>query len=168
MNNEEKILEILFQIQKDQSDMRADITGMKSDISGLKTEVADMKSDISGLKTEVADMKSDISGLKTEVADMKSDISGLKTEVAGMKSEVADMNQRLRKVEVTQETAVVGSLQLLAEGHITIQNQIKGLSVIDSMQDDIATLKNAVRFLSDKVEKMEVKMEKDQDQEKAG
>ena len=112
MNNEEKILEILFQIQKDQSDMRADITAMKS--------------------------------------------------------EMAEMNQQLRKVEVTQETAVVSSLKLLAEGHITIQNQIKSLSVIDSMRDDIATLKNAVRFLSDKVEKMEVKMEKDQDQEKAG
>ena len=112
MNNEEKILEILFQIQKDQSDMRADITAMKS--------------------------------------------------------EMADMNQRLRKVEVTQETTVVSSLQLLVEGKIPTQNQIKGLSVIDSMQDDIAVLKNAVRFLSDKVEKMEVKMEKDQDQEKAG
>ena len=112
MNNEEKILEILFQIQKDQSDMRADITAMKS--------------------------------------------------------EMADMNQRLRKVEVTQETTVVSSLQLLVEGKIPTQNQIKGLSVIDSMQDDIAVLKNAVRLLSDKVEKMEVKMEKDQDQEKAG
>lgn len=109
MNNEEKILEILSQIQKDQS-------------------------------------------------DMKNDISGMKTDMSEMKSEMSEMNQRLRKVEVTQETTIVSRLQLLAEGQTTTQEQIRQISVIDRMEDDIATLKNAVRYLSDKVEKLESAM----------
>lgn len=109
MNNEEKILEILSQIQKDQSEMKNDIFGLKVDMSDMKTEMA-------------------------------------------------DMNQRLRKVEVTQETTIMSRLQLLAEGQTTIQEQIRQISVIDRMEDDIATLKNAVRYLSDKVEKLESAM----------
>lgn len=106
MNNEEKILEILSQIQKDQS-------AMKDDISGLKTDVSEMKSDMSEVK------------------------------------------QRVRSIEVAQETTVATRLQLLAEGQTTIQDQIRSLSVIDRLQDDVSTLKNAVRYLSERIEHME-------------
>lgn len=116
MNNEEKILEILSQIQKDQSAMKDDISGLKTDVSGMKTEISEMKSDMSEVK------------------------------------------QRVRSIEVAQETTVATRLQLLAEGQTTIQEQIRQISVIDRMEDDIATLKNAVRYLSDKVEKLESAM----------
>lgn len=96
--------------------------------------------------------------VESDMSEMKNDISGLKTDMSDMKTEVSDMNQRLRKVEVTQETTIMSRLQLLAEGQTTIQEQIRQISVIDRMEDDIATLKNAVRYLSDKVEKLESAM----------
>ena len=99
-------------------------------LNGLTSDMADMKSDIADMKTEIAD-------IKTDMADMKEDISELKT--------------RVTKVEITQENMVLPKLELLAEGQTELKNQIRRMSVIDAMQDDIATLKTAVRFLSEKV-----------------
>ena len=59
----------------------------------------------------------------------------LTAEMAGMKSEMSEMKTTLTRVAVTQENVVLPKLQLLAEGHVTLQEQIKKLSVIDSMQD---------------------------------
>lgn len=75
-----------------------------------------------------------------------------------LRSDMSEMRTTLTKVAVTQENIVLPRLQLLAEGHDTIQEQIKRLSVIDSLQDDVATLKSAVRFLSQKVEQLEKAM----------
>lgn len=68
------------------------------------------------------------------------------------------MSERLIRVEVTQENMVLPNLQLLAEGHSTIQEQIRNLSVIDRLQDDVSTLKSAVRFLTQKIEQLESAM----------
>lgn len=67
---------------------------------------------------------------------------------------VTKIDERVTKIEITQENVIIPQLQLLAEGHTTIQNQIKRLSVIDSMQEDITILKGAVKFLSQEVENL--------------
>lgn len=86
------------------------------------------------------------------------EMSGMKSEMTGMKSDLAEMKTTLTRVAVTQENVVLPKLQILAEGHVTLQEQIKRLSVIDSMQDDISTLKTAVRYLSQELEKMKSAM----------
>ena len=100
----------------------------------------------------------EMSGMKSEMTGIKSDMDGVKTEISTMKSDLADMKTTLTRVAVTQENVVLPKLQLLAEGHVTLQEQIKRLSVIDSMQDDISTLKTAVRYLSQELEKMKSAM----------
>ena len=92
------------------------------------------------------------------IVQLSSDMADMKTEMADMKSDLADMKTTLTRVAVTQENVVLPKLQLLAEGHVTLQEQIKRLSVIDSMQDDISTLKTAVRYLSQELEKMKSAM----------
>lgn len=87
-----------------------------------------------------------------QIAD---DVSVLKTDVAELKTDVAELKTRVTKVEVTQEQVILPRLELLAEGHVELKEQIRRLSVIDAMQDDIATLKSAVRFLSEKINKLE-------------
>lgn len=99
---------------------------------------------LSGLTSDMAVIKSDISGMKAEIVDMKSDISD-------MKEDISELKTRVTKVEITQENVVLPKLELLAEGQNECKNQIRRMSVIDAMQDDIATLKTAVRFLSEKV-----------------
>ena len=92
-------------------------------------------------------MQTDFSQMQTDVAELKTDVAELKTDVAELKTDVAELKERTTRIEITQENVVLPRIQLLAEGHTIIQEQIKRLSVIDSMQDDIATLKTAVRFL---------------------
>lgn len=82
----------------------------------------------------------------------------LQNDMSEMREEQRSMREELTRVAVTQENVVIPNIQLLAEGQITIQDQIKNLSVIDRLQDDVATLKTAVRFLSQKVEQLEKAM----------
>ncbi len=105
-----------------------------------------------------SELRTDVAELKTDVAELKTDVAELKTDVAELKTDVAELKERTTKIEITQENVVLPRIQLLAEGHMDIQAQIKRLSVIDGMQDDIATLKTAVRFLSQKVEQLEKAM----------
>ena len=99
-----------------------------------------------------------LSKMQTDFSQMQTDVAELKTDVAELKTDVAELKERTTRIEITQENVVLPRIQLLAEGHTIIQEQIKRLSVIDSMQDDIATLKTAVRFLSQKVEQLEKAM----------
>ena len=46
MNNEEKMLAILMQMQ-------GDITGLKTDVSSLKADVSSLKLDVSGIKVRL-------------------------------------------------------------------------------------------------------------------
>ena len=75
-----------------------------------------------------------------------------------MKQDVSSLKEHVTKMEITQENIIIPQLHLLAEGHTAIQNQIKRLSVIDAMQDDIATLKTAVKYLSGELEKIQEAM----------
>ena len=64
MNNEEKILIVLEQLQQGQAQMQRDISGVNSEITGMKSE-------ITGIKSEITEMKSDISEMKSDIAELQ-------------------------------------------------------------------------------------------------
>ena len=99
-----------------------------------------------------------LSKMQTDFSQMQTDFSQMQTDFSQMRADIEELKERTSRIEITQENVVLPRIQLLAEGHTIIQEQIKRLSVIDSMQDDIATLKTAVRFLSQKVEQLEKAM----------
>ena len=80
------------------------------------------------------------------------------TEQKNTNKRLDSIEHRVTKLEIAQENTIIPGIQLLAEGQKTIQNQIKHISVIDSMQDDIATLKSAVKFLSQEIDKLQKAM----------
>ena len=82
----------------------------------------------------------------------------LTTEVNQIHTEQTKMRDELKKVSVTQENIVLSRLQLLAEGHTGIREQIRNLSVIDRLQDDVSTLKSAVRMLTQEIEELKSAM----------
>lgn len=53
MNNEEKILGILMQMQSDIADLREGIADLREDIGDLKAGQAKMQEDIADIKTNV-------------------------------------------------------------------------------------------------------------------
>ena len=64
------------------------------------------------------------------------------------------LEQRVTKTDIMIENTVIPGIDLLAEGHMVIQKQIRDLSIIDRMQDDISTLKAAVKYLSGEIENL--------------
>ncbi len=96
MNNEEKILAILAEMQAEQK----------------KTNQR-----LEGLEAEQRKTTQRLEGLESEQKRTSQRLEGLEADVAEIKTTVA-------KVAVTQENVVLPRIQLLAEGHTTIQDQI--------------------------------------------
>ena len=108
MNNEEKILTILEQMQ-------TDISGLKQDVSGLKEDVSGLKEDVSGLKEDVSGLKEDVSGLKEDVSGLKQDVSAIKIRL--------DMD-------------VQKQLNLLSEGHSRLVERLDVLEEVKELAED--------------------------------
>lgn len=88
MTNDEKILEILMQMQSDISDLKTGQAKLEQDVTDLKTGQAKLEQDVAGLKTNVADLKTDVAGLKTDVADLKTGQEGLSHNVINLENEL--------------------------------------------------------------------------------
>ena len=73
MNNEEKILAILQQMQ-------GDITGLKQGQNELRADVAALKEDVSVLKEDVSTLKHGQNELRTDVAALKEDVEIIKED----------------------------------------------------------------------------------------
>ena len=108
MNNEEKILKILEQMQADISGTKSDIADMKGDISGTKSDIASMKGDIADLRQTVAKIEIDhgqslaalhdgykmlyeiTSEIRDDVVDLKDDMQGAKLDISDIKHDMAE------------------------------------------------------------------------------
>ena len=88
MTNDEKILEILMQMQSDISDLKTGQAKLEQDVSDLKTDVADLKSDVSGLKNDVADLKTGQAKLEQDVSDLKAGQEQLSHNVVSLENEL--------------------------------------------------------------------------------
>ena len=134
MQNEERILGLLEHLVQD-------VSGLKQSVSGLERETA-------GLKQEMAELKADVSTLKTDVAGLKADVSGLKEETASLKAQMGQMDERLRRVELTQENLVLPQLRLLAEGHDALLTQNVPVRRMEAVESDVDMLKTVVHVHS--------------------
>ena len=127
MTNDEKILEILMQMQ--------------SDISDLKTGQAKLEQDVSDLKTDVADLKSDVSGLKNDVADLKTGQAKLEQDVADLKAGQEQLSHNV----VSLENELVPKVTALFDGYTLRGEQIDNLKAhfderLDDFQEDVSYL----------------------------
>ena len=155
MQNEERILGLLEHLVQDVSGLKQSVSGLERETAGLKQEMAELKADVSGLKQEMAELKADVSGLKEDVSGLKEDVSGLKEDVSGLKEETASlkaqmgqMDERLRRVELTQENLVLPQLRLLAEGHDALLTQTVPVRRMEAVESDVDMLKTVVHVHS--------------------
>ena len=92
--------------------------------------------------------------LLNEVKAINTKVDRLETKTDKLEGSVSKLEDDMRFVRITQENKVLPQLQLLFEGQGTIQKQIKNISVIGEMQDDISTLKSAIRYLTQELESL--------------
>lgn len=99
-----------------------------------------------------------LGNLAAQVGTMSTRLDTLTADMTDVKSDMTELKTRATKIEVTQENVILPRIQILMEGQNTLREQIARLSVVDRLQDDVTTLKSAVRYLSEKVEKLEQAM----------
>ena len=110
---------------------------------------------LGNLTAQVGTMSKQLDTLTDRMGTVESKVDTLTADMTDVKSDIAELKTRATKIEVTQENVMLPRLQVLMEGHDTLHDQIRRLSVVDRLQDDVTTLKTAVRYLSEKVEKLE-------------
>ena len=110
---------------------------------------------LGNLTAQVGTMSKQLDTLTDRMGTVESKVDTLTADMTDVKSDIAELKTRATKIEVTQENVILPRLQVLMEGHDTLHDQIRRLSVVDRLQDDVTTLKTAVRYLSEKVEKLE-------------
>lgn len=99
MNNEEKILELLTQMQKTQVEMQEDISTMKGDISGMKGDISGMKGDISDLQkivTRVALTQENIVLKSLDALAEGQDLTHQRLKELAGKDELAELREEVR------------------------------------------------------------------------
>ncbi len=137
MKNEEKILQVLGQIQGDIKDMKVDIKDLKGDVSILKEDVSILKSDVSILKEDVTILKGDVSILKEDVTVLKGDVSILKEDVTVLKGDVSILKEDV--------TVLKGDVNILKEGQIETN---KHLVILDTKVDAISNKLDDIEALN--------------------
>ncbi|MDD3839467.1 MAG: hypothetical protein PHP06_02735 [Clostridia bacterium] len=87
MNNQDKVLSLLEQLQNN-------ISIVQKDIKGLKTSQTEMQEGIKGLKTSQVEMQEGIKGLKISQVEMQEDIDDIKSTVHGIEDQFRDLESR--------------------------------------------------------------------------
>ena len=85
-------------------------------------------------------------------------LAQMQADMSFMQEDISEAKTHVLKLETTQENSILPKFQPLAEGQATIQRQIKNLSVVDRMQQDIDTLKAAVCYLSNELNALKAAM----------
>lgn len=133
MNNEDKILKMLEQMQ-------GDINGMKTDISDMKTDINGAKIDINSMKTDINSLKEDMGLVKTQLKEHGSMLSALKTASEVHKADVDNLTNQVAKLSQEMKSG-------FKEVNQRIDNITKDLSVVEAVtgknMTDIAYLKAA-------------------------
>lgn len=116
MNNEEKILEMLGQMQADISGIKSDQAAMKADIAGIKTEQSAMKADQAAMKADIAGIKTRLDVEVTQRFNLlaegqkdildaltpKSEFEKLRSEMDVLKLAVCTLSQDLAELKKAQ------------------------------------------------------------------
>ncbi len=68
--------------------------------------------------------------------------------LAEMRAEQAEMRDLLQKVAVTQEAVVLPRLDLLAEGHQNLLDTLAPKGRVETLEEEVDTLKTMVRLLT--------------------
>lgn len=130
MSNEEKMLDLLTQMQ--------------TDISALKSGQEEMRTDIAALKSGQEEMRTDIAALKSSQEEMR-------TDIAGIKDRLDRVEDRAQQTAVLLETEVDRKLNLLYEGHDAIMERLDKLaarSELELLRSDMDLMKMAMRSMS--------------------
>ena len=127
MNNEEKILEILVQMQTNITDLKSGQAQMQADITDLKSEQAQMRADITELKSEQAQMRADIADLRTDVTTLKSEQAQIRAEITELKTDVRALQYKMEIGFQASRSEIVDVVEAVSQKVERLENTIKSV-----------------------------------------
>ena len=117
---------------------------MEKVVSPIYERMDRMEAEFTSLREEVSSVKEEVSSVKEEVASVKEEVSSVKEEVASVKEEVSSVKALTTKTQITLENDIKPKINLLFEGHITLQNRF---SQLDRMEEMLRELRYDVQDL---------------------
>lgn len=106
MTNEEKILNLLQEMQSGMQHMQSDITDMKTEITGMKAEITDIKASQNRLEKKLDDVynqTADLTEFRTEantkLDKISDDIEFLKHEEYQTKQDIFKLKKNLEVIK---------------------------------------------------------------------
>ena len=147
MNNEDKILAMLTQIQTDLTGMRATqtaqgehLTALTEKVNGMDNRlenVEDMQSEVCG---SVSLLTKKVEGMDNQLDNMDIRLKGMENQLAGVDTQLDSMEARLVNVEtrlVKVETGLVSMESRLNKVKFRLDNVDAKLEKVESMQEEL-------------------------------
>lgn len=99
-----KMMEILLDIQINMKNMQNDMKNVKSDIKNMQSDIKDMQSDIKNVKSEVKDMNNRLDKIEFKMDDGFETLEMLSEnnshELTKVKIKVAKLEKRVMEINV--------------------------------------------------------------------
>ena len=110
------------------TEMRSEISGVRSDMDGLRTE---LRSEISGVRSDMDGLRSDMDGLRSDMDNLRSDMDGLRSEVDGVRTElgmIKDNHFGHLKNFLTELTSIMLDKTIISnQDKARLDNQLRGM-----------------------------------------
>ena len=130
---------------------------LKEDVSTLKSEMHEVKSDVSELKEDVSVLKSEMHEVKGDVSDLKGDVSVLKDDMTEVKGNIGTLQSSLRSLEVTLENETNKGIKIIAEGHLDLNRKLDEALKIENEKE---TMKLHINYLESEMIKVKARLDK--------
>ncbi|MCL2199922.1 MAG: hemolysin XhlA family protein [Defluviitaleaceae bacterium] len=158
MNKEDKILEMLENLTYGQSELKSEITGIKTRLDNIEEDVGHIKEDAAHTKTRLDNIEADVGHIKEDVAHTKTRLDSIEADVAYTKSRAETTSQSVAVIEV-EHGKMLGAL---SDGYSLMSDNIKTMlpevKKIGGMVEDISMIKSVVTIHSTRFAKMKAVM----------
>lgn len=139
MNNEEKILSILEQ--------------MNTHIGSIDTRLDSLENRMGSMESRMDSMENRMGSLESRMDSMENRVDTMQSQMNTMQNQMGAMQETLTRVSLTQENVVLPRIQLLLEGHA-------GLAETRATNERVAALEKEMQILKPVTEKLSLEVAK--------
>ena len=119
MLDEKDLSAIASLLDKKLEPIRKDISELKTDVSVLKTEMAEVKEDVSVLKTEMVEVKNNICRLEDRMTKVEDRMTNVEDRMTTLEGRMTNVENDVSAVRCIIENETNKNIQLLAEAHLS-------------------------------------------------
>lgn len=149
MNNEEKILEVLTQMQGQIAQMQGQMTQMQGDISGLGGRMERLETGQAAMEGRMERIKGDLTFVKLRLEALDHKQAAVEGRMGRLESAQAQAQEELHMVKAYLELDVEKRFDGVNEGIDLIQETLELRESVDDrvdkLEDDVVALKTAVK-----------------------